>query len=82
MYSTVARRAMARVGQGRVSISSPLSEAKNDSEKSVVPALPAYRGDGGRLIVAGRPAAEGGSAAERPGSTMGDGLQPRPPHPA
>jgi hypothetical protein len=31
MYSTTARQAPARVGHARVSISSPFSEAKNDS---------------------------------------------------
>jgi hypothetical protein len=31
MYSTTARQAAARVGQARVSVSSPFSEAKNDS---------------------------------------------------
>jgi hypothetical protein len=35
MYSTTALMAAALVGQGRVSISSPLSEAKNDSERAL-----------------------------------------------
>jgi hypothetical protein len=35
MYSTMARRAAALVGQGRRSISSPLIEAKNDSERAL-----------------------------------------------
>jgi hypothetical protein len=35
MYSTIALMAVALVGQGRVSISSPLSEAKNDSESAL-----------------------------------------------
>src|SRR5215472_17164119 len=35
MYSTIARRAMARVGQACRSISSPLTEAKNDSERAL-----------------------------------------------
>ena len=35
MYSTTARLAPARVGQARVSISSPLSEEKNDSVRAL-----------------------------------------------
>jgi len=35
MYSTTARLAPARAGQARVSMSSPLSEEKNDSARAL-----------------------------------------------
>jgi hypothetical protein len=46
MYSTMARLAPARAGQARVSVSSPLSEEKNDSARALsqhCPVLPTDR---------------------------------------
>jgi hypothetical protein len=59
MYSTIARRANARVGQACKSISSPLSEAKNDSETALSQHWP-VRPQRQRDAAAGR---EGGELA-------------------
>ena len=56
VYSTIALLAAALVGQGRVPISSPLSEAKNDSERALSQHWPVRPWDSSTAQPLARPA--------------------------
>ena len=76
MYSTTARLAPARVGQARASISSPLSEEKNDSARALSQHWPVRPTDRATSQVIGQ-----GEPDHAAGGDVDDGGQVEPPLP-